>query len=212
MKRILILLSCIFLLSGCSVEYNLEISRDFVKENIEIGKFDASNVKDFQYLTPYAIINDQYQEFYGFDYKNKVLNLTYEYDYQNIEMSEAINECYDMSNFSNDEQYYYILTSNEFKCLSYLDYDADEVKINIKSDYKIVSSNADYVKKSVHTWVINQNNSDNKPINIKFDLTETVYRDPLSSISICLMVVSVLSVIGVIVFIVYLFGRKRNKI
>lgn len=212
MKRILILLSCIFLLSGCSVEYNLEIGKDSVKENIEIGKFDASKVKDFEYLTPYAIINDQYQEFYEFDYKDRVLNLSYEYNYQNIEMSEAFNQCYDMSNFSSDGEYYYILTSNEFKCLSYLDYNFDEIKINIKSDYKIVSSNADYVKKDVHTWFVNQSNSDNKPINIKIDLAEPVNKGHLSSMSVCSMVVSVLSVIGVIVFIVYLFGKKKNKI
>ena len=211
MKKILIILSCVFLLSGCSVEYNLEINRDVINENIMIGKFDASEVEDFEYLTPYAIINDQFQEFYKFDYDDKILNLSYEYEEQNIEMSEAFNQCYDMSNF-NDDNFYYILTSNEFKCLSYLDYSVDEVKINIKSDYKIVSSNADYVENNVHTWIVDRSNYENKPIEIKFDFNKKANRDYLSSISVCLMVISVLAIGGIIVLFINLFGKKRNNI
>jgi hypothetical protein len=213
MKKIIILILTIFLLSGCSVEYNLEINNDNIRENIEIGKFDASEIEDFEYLTPYAILNDESQKFYVFDYSNKILNLSYDYNIQNYEMSEAFNQCYDMSNFSYDEKYYYILTSNEFKCLSYMGYTTDEVKINIKSRYKVVESNADYVDNGVYTWIINEGNKDNKPINITIDYNETIYKgNKLSSFSVMLLVIVSLLIVGMIVGIIFLCGKKNNKI
>lgn len=213
MKKNIILLLSIFLLSGCSVQYNLEISSDNISENIKIGKFIATEVKDFEYLTPYAILNDVNQKFYLLEYSNEVLSLSYDYTMDNFEMSEAFNQCYDMSNFSYDDRYYYILTSNEFKCLSYLGYEADEVKINVRSRFKVIESNADYVNDDVYTWVINEVNYKNKPINITFDFNEiNKETNKLSSFSIMLMVIAVLLIGVVVSVIIHLFGKKNNKI
>jgi len=215
MKRIVILIFTILLLSGCSVNYNLEINNDVFSENIEIGKFDASEVYEFQYLTPYAIINELFQESYKIDYSNQILNLNYTYDIDSFGFSEVFNKCYDLSGFSYDEKYYYIKTSGNFKCLSYLNYATDEVKINIKSNYEVIESNADYVKNDVYTWVVNNDNSSNKPINIVFD-TSNVNNEYKSSIfsqlSTFFLVIGAVVIIGIIVFIIRLFGKKNNKI
>lgn len=212
MRKIIFLILTIFLLSGCSVEYNLEINYKSISENIEIGKFDATKIDDFEYLAPYAILNDESQKFYTFDYSNQILNLSYEYDMQNFEMSEAFNQCYDMSNFSYDNEYYYILTSDEFKCLSYMGYATDEVKINIKSKYLIVDSNADYVDDNVHTWVINENNSNNKPINIIINYNEINDTSNKFTFNVALLVILALVIVGIIVFVIQLFGKRNNKI
>lgn len=215
MKKIIILLLTILLLSGCSVEYNLEINELGIKENIDIGKFDASKIDDFEYLTPYAILNDLEQKFYLFEYSNQVLNLSYDFDFLDFNMSESFNQCYDVSNFSYDDNYFYILTSGEFKCLSYLGYTSDEVKINIKSDYKVVSSNADYFEDNIYTWVVNKNNKNNKPIDIVFDRNSNVKKRRLNIFSrfgTAIMALGVLLVIFFIILIINLFSKRKNKI
>ena len=214
-KIIIILILSIFLLSGCSVQYNLEINKEGFKENISIGKFDADNVEGFQYLTPYAIVNGVNQEFYKLDYSNQILNLSYDYGVYNYDMSEALNQCYDMSNFSYDNNYYYILTSGEFKCLSYMGYTTDEVRINIKSDYNVVESNADLVENNVYTWIINKNNKGNKPIDIVFDINNSNNlkgNNKLSQFSTFFLVIGAFVIVGIIILFVYLHGKKKNKI
>lgn len=215
MKKFIVLLLTILLFSGCSVDYNLEINDMYFRENIDIGKFDASKIDDFQYLTPYAIVNNSEQKFYLFDYSDQVLNLSYDFDSSNFGMSEAFNQCYEISNFSYDDNNYYIMTSGEFKCLSYLGYTADEVKINIKSDYKVVSSNADYFDDNIHTWVINRDNKNNKPIDIVFDKNVNINKGKFnifSQFGTAIMASIVLLVVGFIILIIYLFGKRKNKI
>lgn len=169
MKKSLILIFIVFFLTGCSVEYNLDFNDNKLNEKIKIGQFDSNKVTDFEYLTPFAISTEEAQELYKFDYFNKYLNLDYSYGINSFELAETFNRCYELSNLSYDNDYYYILTSKEFKCLNYYDYTANEVKINFSSNHKIISSNADYVNDGTHTWIINKSNINNKPIEIKLE-------------------------------------------
>ena len=213
MKKRIILLLIIFFLSGCSVEYNIEFNDNNLTESINIGKFDASKIEDFEYLTPYAIVNEANQEFYKINYSNNILNLSYRYNTSNFQMSEAFNECYELSSFSYDEENYYILTSEEFKCLSYMGYTSDEVKINFKSNHKIISSNADYIEDNIHTWVSNNTNSKNKPINITISSDSDNSKNNkivIPSVFILFIIASI--VVGVTIFLINSRGKRKNKI
>ena len=100
MKKIIpILVIFLFILSGCSAEYNLEISNDKVKENINVEILDSDipkvdpndEIEVNDRITPF-IKNDQYPIFndYKTKYKKKVkkvgdltkitLNYTYSHD------------------------------------------------------------------------------------------------------------------------------------
>lgn len=167
MKKKYLLIIIVFLLSGCSAEYNLEFNDSSLVEKIKIGQIDSKYEEELKYLTPYSIINSVQQEVYDVDYLNNYLNLTYRYGTNNFGFAETFNKCYELSNLSYDDNYYYILTSKEFKCLSYEGYQTDEVTIKFKTNHKVISSNADYVDGSTYIWIIDENNSQNKPIEIK---------------------------------------------
>lgn len=166
MKKIFILLLLI-ILSGCSVNYNLEFSGNTFSEEIKVGKFNKKDIPDFDYFEFYSIENMGKQKFYNIDYFNKYLKLDYIYDYDEFRLSNAFNSCYDNSSVTYDDKYYYIVTSDEFKCLEFMGYTTDQVNINFITDYLVMESNADYIDGKKHTWVINESNYNDKKIKIK---------------------------------------------
>lgn len=168
MKKILLLI-IVLLLSGCTVEYDLEFNDLTVKEKIKIGPIDKLYENELNYLTPYAILNNHQQELYEVDYSNEFLHLNYTYLVNDFRLSETFNDCYELSNFSYDDKYYYILTSKEFKCLSFEKNEAKEIKIKFKTNHKVVNSNADSIENDTYVWIINENNKKNKPIEIKLE-------------------------------------------
>lgn len=212
-KKILLLITCILLLSGCTVEYNLEFNDQSIKENITIGPFDSNNVADFEYLTPYAIINNEDQELYEFDYSNKYLNLDYTYNIYNFKMSEALSNCYDVYNVSYDEEYYYILTSSKFKCLNYDFYSTNEVKIKFKTNHEVEEINADYVENDTYIWTINNNNKNSKAINIKLKKEEEEPNTPIEKETFLdyLKYLVVLGVLIGIIILIILHVKKKNE-
>ena len=167
MNNKLFLIFIILFLTGCSVEYSLEFIDDNLEEKISIGPFDSNEVANFEYLTPFAIMNNEFQELYEMDYLDKFLTLKYSYGIERFKMSEALKKCYDLYNLSYDDDYYYILTSKEFKCMSFWDYKTDEIIIKFRSNHKVVSANADYVKDNTYFWIINNDNFNSREISIK---------------------------------------------
>lgn len=219
MKKFFLSMFCIFFLTGCSVEYNLEFNDSSFIENIQIGPFDSSSISDFEYLTPYAIINNDFQEPYEMNYIDNYLNLNYEYNVNNFKMAETLSSCYDLYNISYDDDYYYILTSGEFKCLNYEDYTIDELIIRFKSNYDIVSSNADYVEDDTYVWVVNNSNSNNRAIDIKLDrnnVKEIENKSNNESLTDKFLYWIVIGIILLIILIIYLYvkwkGSRMNEI
>ena len=168
MKKIHLLFLALFLLSGCSVEYNLEFYDNTLNEQIIMSPLSPSAKADVQFLTPYAIDNYEYQEEYNVDITDTTLILNYQYSKNLYNMANSLKECYTLSNFSYDDEYYYLLTSGEFKCLTHAGHAADEVKINFKTNYTVISANADYVDDS---------NYQNKPIEIKLEKKNYTQKD-----------------------------------
>lgn len=169
MKKNYLIIIMMFLLSGCSVEYNLEFNDNILNENIKIGKISSEQESEIGYLTPYAIYNNIEQELYEFDYSQNYINLKYKYNTTAFEKSQPFNECYELSNISYDNDSYYILTSKEFKCLNYASYSSDTVKIKFTTNHKVIETNADYVENGTHIWLINESNAKNKPIKIQVE-------------------------------------------
>ena len=46
----------------------------------------------------------------------------------------------------------------------------NEIKVTIKTDLEVISSNADVVNNNLYTWLINRNNYNNKSIKIHKNL------------------------------------------
>ena len=181
-KLIPILVIFVFILSGCTSEYNLEISNSKVKENIKIEILDADipkavpgiEVELNDRITPF-IENDQYPIFNNKDikYKKKVtkvgdltkVNLSYTYSHNQFRNSNTFKTCFEKASFSKTRQGYDLDLSGSFYCLY-----GDSIKINIKTNNVVLGNNADKVSGNVYTWVINDENV--KDVDIHLSLSK----------------------------------------
>lgn len=208
-KRFLLLVILIFI-SGCSIQYEIEFNDTTLNETIKIGKIPSSLEEELKsYLTPYSITTEERQEFYNYKYSNEYINLDYKYNLNDYEISNTFNRCYELSNLSYDDNYYYILTSNEFKCLNYMEYEAEEVKINFKSNHKIINSNADYINNNIHTWIINKNNMNNKPIEIKIEKDYKEDNNTQIKENNSFLVITLVAII--VVFVLFIILKIKSK-
>lgn len=228
MKRVLILIIIILLLTGCKVDYNLTLDDKLIlKENITIFPTmdnDLNELKDFKLNIPIDKEIDDYSVFKekieGIEYykKNKTdssINFSYKYkrgDYYDYTESTLTNLAYDYISISkiNDEELT-LSSSKEFKLFK--EYDTlEEVKITIETNYKVLSNNADEISRHKYTWYLTKDNAYGKGIYLKvnpskedLNFFEKLLRgDYLNSFTVTLFIVG----IG---FIIYTYLKKKSN-
>ena len=187
MKKIFLLIMISFLLSGCTAEYNLNISDKGFSETLILR---AENLNDNELLIEYPITafydsegnnEDPLKKESGVEYYNSKLikennlnKLTYNYNFSENEilLSRIIRNSFStviFKKYDHDEDgkndYMLISTTDDFSGFKYEN--LSEVVINIRNDYKVISSNADKINGNIYTWVFNKNNS--KAINMVYD-------------------------------------------
>lgn len=180
MKKILSLIILCFLLTGCTVNYNLEIEDNSFKETItgnvlnsEIKIDDEqTDVNTFNYLineeqSPFIRENNQLynkttnKNNNGIDY-----NYSFTYNELNITDSRILNTCFEDFKFEEKDNIYYLMTFGKFYC-NY----ATETNINISTEYEVIVNNATKKKDNTYTWTINEENKDN------FELYMTINKE-----------------------------------
>lgn len=178
MKKILFIIPLILFISGCSSTYNLEIGNNSFKENIEI-KFDKTEIpneslyEDIEtddQITPF-LEEDHHAFFSKKDkyYNKKVIyydnyidvNLSYDYSSSEFKDANSLNSCFENFIFD-DEENYYIHVYGNFYCLY-----TDEFSINIKTNNKVLRSNATSVEGNIYTWKINNDNKHDVDIELE---------------------------------------------
>ena len=159
--KILLLVLLSFMLTGCSVDYTLELN-DKVKETIKVNApGDINEVEqELEVLTP---VLDVFEE--GHNYRKlkngNTLTYSYTYDVDNFSEAAVADACFDDFNFDEDEDSYVLTAKGVFGCL----YDNTEVKLNVVTD-KYVSEHNGTKNGNTYTWTINKNNRDNMDIKI----------------------------------------------
>ncbi len=221
MKRIFLFLVIILLVTGCTNQYNLVITKDSIEEDIistipydsipKLSEFAAQvGAERDDPVTPF-IQNDQYPFFNNnqvkYDKKVTQNNNTYfvemqhNYTFNEFLNSRAYNQCFEKPSFTFDSDVYSFNMSGQFYCLY-----GNEVTINIKTDNRVISSNADSVDNNVYTWVFNDKSSDRKSIKLAFRTDKKSYVDnPIIKFA------AVLFGLVLIGFIIYWFVRIRFK-
>lgn len=206
-KNIFILILSLFLITGCTSEYNLEFSNGKIKENIVVNISNSdippkttdivAEVDDR--ITPF-IENDQYPFMNNTNkkYSKKVENteagtrvtMNYTYSHNEYKNSVAYNMCFEDSTFNENRNDYDLNFTGKFFCQY-----SEEVIINIKTNNEVISNNADKVEGNTYTWVINDTNRDNVNINIKISkkskITNNVIYVILGVILIILIVLAI---------------------
>lgn len=196
MKKILICLFIMIFSCGCSATYNLEINDNGFKEESTFYENDSNlfnksitNGKTYRelvenvYNNPMAIFyNNQNNDFEtgiveGKEYYNSKLiddgrlGLIYSYNFSenNYLDSYVLNLCFDSKNIYKEGSVTVLTSSKGFTCFDYYDYLTD-VTVNIITDYKVTSSNADSVIGNTYTWNITKDNAASKIIFIKYKI------------------------------------------
>ena len=177
MKKILVII-CLFFLSGCTSNYNLEISNNSFKENltvyinkseIPVKIYDDIELDD--QITPfmnnkYLAIPSKEDSYYHKvvtdegDYYKVLMN--YDYTEKEFGVSTSLKNCFENYEFGYDKKYY-IHGYGNFYCLY-----SENLTISIKTNNKVLKNNADTVNGNVYTWNINKENEKN--VDIEFEV------------------------------------------
>lgn len=217
MKKLLFIAIFSILLVGCQATYNIEISPSGLKENISVtyekGEiyFEGTSDED---VPDENVLNDiasniVYNKKLVLGPDSFTFNYSYDHDYLSIKESRAATVCYDLFSMTDNEGVTTILTSDQFKCLNFEGYRTGEVLIKIKTDYEVLSHNADKVEGNVYTWTVTNENFDKKPL--KFSYKNTMEIKPVSKVGFYMKLIIAILIPVVIGFIVFIIVAAKNK-
>lgn len=218
MKKIVFFI-VLFLVCGCSANYNLEISNDSFKENINImidksqipekSKYEGIETDDR--ITPFlkkehsALISDEkaYYDKKVIYYDNYIdVNMKYNYNSNEFKDSNLLNLCFDDFVFD-DKDSYYIHVFGNFYCLY-----GEEVNINIKTNNKVIRSNSTSVDGNVYTWKINFANATD--VDIEFEVSKGFPWKVVLKYTVIVLIVLIVSGLGI--YYIYKKNRENNSI
>jgi hypothetical protein len=225
MKKVLIPIFCLFILTGCSkVEYNLIVTNDnkireeiiIPYENTKNNKKIVNNMMKKQQLAYHSSsLSKDYYYNVNLDESNKQkLLLTYSYDYgtNNIINSEAINSCFYKKDIISSDNKFIVKTEN-ISCLKD-EYQqiVDEVTVSIKvpKNYKNVHNNADKVVGNKYIWYFNNDNYETHYIDLEMDQTQPKVKKTQNDNILILVVVCSIGIL--IVLFISLKSKHNNKI
>ena len=190
-KTIVLLFGVMFLISGCSVTYNLEIAENTFNESFTINanidnvyptKDDLYNA----YLEEYPVFIDQefmYYDHYNrnedYDYFDKsfqettngyLFNYKYSYDLDNIKGARSIQSSFDAVGigYYEDEDSYYISLNNPIIFNNNNNLTALNINLIFPENINVINNNADIVNGSTYTWQITPNNLKDIKISYRF--------------------------------------------
>lgn len=215
MKKIIVVLISLLLLTGCTIDYNLVIDKDSIKETITGTAYKEEyevREEDSGLNLFYTYINDDINPLISGDgLYNKDINeidngINYKYDFiykNNYDKSKIINSCFENSNVKETDTYYSIELSGEFYCLY-----SDKININVISNYVVLENNAKEVNGNKYSWVIDDSSNVNIFLNIS---KEIKYEEPSKT-----KFISTFQLVGLIIFVVltgitYFLYRKKNS-
>lgn len=243
MKKYLLLILGIALFTGCDAEYNLNIDSSIVEETSIIetnsANWDANygdgSFKDIikyriKYPLPLLDSNREYGQ-YEYTVDNKKIDGVPYYDVFDLSDSSQIglmlkgefNDNYNESivaidslqNFYFEEEDRIEINAAGFKMFDSYD-TLDRVKVNIKTDYKVLDNNADSVDGNTYTWNVNRTNYNDKTVFISID--KPVYEKIKNNIekksnkvSNSLLIGFILLLFIVIIFVCMMLIKRKRK-
>ena len=220
-SKILLLIIFALFLTGCDVTYNLEITNDYMTESVDFWYDDTSENESIidQYL---AVDHQAYFDMdlgTNYNYTQKKItdddrigmNLRYNYSGDNLQNSSLIDRCYYQKSVMVTDEEIVLYTDGKTSCL-YMDDNKlfDSLTINIKTDLPVIENNADEVDGNTYTWIIDENNYQNHPINLR--ISRNVEDDGFNYWLIIIIVCAISVIVFVALGIIYIKNRKNNKI
>ena len=188
MGKKLILIILLLLLTGCKVEYKININ-DVMElgENItitattdadkeKINAFD-SNIPVDKNENESIDTNTKLDDIDYYDIKKEDNKLIIKYNYNSREYdtyinSKLVNMAFEYISVNKVEGNLLVLSSSK-EFLLFKEYlDLEEVRVTITTNYKVLSHSADEKNSHDYTWIFNKDNAYGKGIYLKVDMSE----------------------------------------
>lgn len=240
--KYLFLLVLPFILCGCNAEYNLEIVDDNYKEELKVTAEEDSNTN----LIAYDMSIKQYNDFYikkpipasidatifsedntkadGVIYYEKedltiddITGIKFKNTFtkEGYEKSRIVNESYNRFLIGTIDGNVILSTGEVFKFFKEVPI-LDTVTVNIKTNHKVIKTNADEVNDNVYTWYITKDNYENKPIEFQFSKEEKVtnYDNVIGKtiFKVVIVILGILLVVGLIALFIFIKHKRSNKL
>lgn len=184
MKKIYLVLM-LFFLTGCTNSYELEINKTSLSENIyfTLKPNDYSNAvlmkKIFnvgdkyydddrqmgEYVIDYLKTNSLHSledNYYQKKIMDNRINLNYKYSKEEFPNSIVFNSCFGDTYYESTKNYYVIKGYNSFKCIF-----NKKTVVSIRTNYRVIDSNADKVYGNKYIWIFNNKNNLNHDLYIQ---------------------------------------------
>lgn len=215
-KKIFLIITCL-LLTGCTANYNLEITdnnfHETISGNILNDEIELDNSKTdighYEYLlnAEQPIFQNNDTIFYNKTINKKENSTDFEYSYTfnetNFNNSRTLNTCFDNYSFESKDNKYNIYLSGNFHCAY-----TDKININLTTDYTVTAHNADKKSKNTYTWTINKNEIEDLNLYITIDKEKTKASNILNwSTFKTIGLITLLILSGIAIFI----GKKKLK-
>lgn len=213
MKKIILLFMFTILLTGCSCDYELNISDDKVVENVDISlpysmdSDDRSKFLEYTKIDNLAVVGGLDNPYYDMsaraDNYGDVYNFNYSYDKEHpIKNARTMQSCFEKYKVEETSSYYMFVFRGEFKCK----YKFDDVNITVKTNNMVPKHNStDYdEKEGVYRWKIDSSNASD--VDIKLLVQKDKYPEKIKEqsnnlfINIFLIVGILVSIVGGIIF------------
>lgn len=213
MKKIVLLFMFTILLTGCSCDYELNISDDKVVENVDISlpysmdSDDRSKFLEYTKIDNLAVVGGLDNPYYDMsaraDNYGDVYNFNYSYDKDHpIKNARTMKSCFEKYKVEETSSYYMFVFRGEFKCK----YKFDDVNITVKTNNEVPKHNStDYdEKEGVYRWKIDSSNASD--VDIKLLVQKDKYPEKIKEqsnnlfINIFLIVGILVSIVGGIIF------------
>lgn len=240
MGKKIMLLMILFLVTGCSANYNIEIYNNTIKEDMEYFDSIPSNWdSEVQFgLTyrelvtesvnyPYPIWNNTVVDendtvkLEGVEYyQNSLISDSYQlgqklsynkFTLENFQDSSIVKQCYKYFNIIEEGENIILSTSQNNMCFE-LYPNLDAITVKLKTNHKVVSSNASNHRKYYYTWNLRRETKDDSAITITLRKNEYVFNYENEFVKKVIyfgvIVGIILSVSG---FICYFFKTKRQN-
>lgn len=238
-KKVILLVTSLCIMTGCSATYNIEIYNDMVKEDLEYGNF-LSETWDtpIQYgLTyrelvessvsyPYPVFNSTVVDendtikLDGVEYyDNKLISnrnqlgqsLSYhKFKINNFHDSSIVNKCYQFFNIIEEEDNIIFSTSLKNLCFDIYP-ELKELTIHLKTNHKVVNTNADKVDGYHYTWDITRENQEDAAILITLKKNEYIFNYENEFIKKIIYIGGFIGIILVVSVIIYTNIKKKNQ-
>lgn len=238
MKKKLLILVYLLFLTGCTVNYNIDVSdnkieesSNFYYENKEYYPSDDNDVflNDFGDYDNFSDIyfNHDYLAFSGniedkYYKKEKIsdsngdgINLKYTYNFDNYGDSFLFN-IFDDSNYVNDDDEI-IINVRGINFDDLYDYytmlydDVSSLAVNIKTDLKVLKSNADSRKGNIYTWNINSEDDNDKDKEKNKDIYIRMRKKVVNKNYIYIIIVILIFIILIVFSIFYIIKKKNDS-